>query len=464
MSNVHRLSASRSSRAASAGSPDLKAIKIYRGVSIYKVRGSQFWYVRVWDRDKKRYIVKGTGETSVIAAREVARDYALSLLKNERTVEREFTFRHFAIKCLSKNYGLAEGGDRNIGYVKAIRWSIQNADWGLLKWFGNKDVRKITTRDFRDYMEHLSKRRSDLSSSTKNTIMAAFRNVLKAAREEGAIDIIPDTPRAMQRDNPRPFFRFYPLVSKEDDVYTKVLATAKEMAQQGVVIRGVPVTDELRDIILFLTHSFVRPIVSELYSIRHNDITVAEDPARLIVVVRDGKTGFRSANTMSPAVAVYERIRKRYADSKGEDYIFLPQYSNRQTASKIIQRQFKELMKRAGVEDDPITGMKHSIYSLRHTAICMRIVLSEGQVNIFNLAKNAGTSVDQIERFYARRLPLSAELAKNLHTFGNEEHRDWYSQFYYIPHRRGFAEFWRGHLERLRVPRLPAPTPAQDDG
>ena len=62
-------------------STDLSAIKIYRGVSIYKVRGSQYWYVRVWDRDKKRYIVKGTGETSVIGAREVAKDYALSLLK-----------------------------------------------------------------------------------------------------------------------------------------------------------------------------------------------------------------------------------------------------------------------------------------------------------------------------------------------------------------------------------------------
>jgi hypothetical protein len=34
----------------------------------------------------------------------------------------------------------------------------------------------------------------------------------------------------------------------------------------------------------------------------------------------------------------------------------------------------------------------------------MRIILSGG---IFNLAKNAGTSVDQIERFYARNLPLS---------------------------------------------------------
>ena len=33
-------------------------------------------------------------------------------------------------------------------------------------------------------------------------------------------------------------------------------------------------------------------------------------------------------------------------------------------------------------------------------------------------AKNAGTSVEQIERFYARNLPLSKEMAKNLQSFG----------------------------------------------
>ena len=48
----------------------------------------------------------------------------------------------------------------------------------------------------------------------------------------------------------------------------------------------------------------------------------------------------------------------------------------------------------------------------------MRIILSHGQVNIFSLAKNAGTSVEQIERFYARNLPFSPDLAKNLQSFG----------------------------------------------
>ena len=42
------------------------------------------------------------------------------------------------------------------------------------------------------------------------------------------------------------------------------------------------------------------------------------------------------------------------------------------------------------------------------------------KVNIFNLAKTAGTSVEQIERVYARDLPLSKELARNLQEFGGQ--------------------------------------------
>jgi hypothetical protein len=191
------------------------------------------------------------------------------------------------------------------------------------------------------------------------------------------------------------------------------------MAKEGISVRGIPVTDELYDLILFVTHSFVRPIVTELYALKHNDVTVADDPKRLIVTVRDGKTGFRASNTMPAAISVYERIRERYPNASGEDYIFLPQYQNRQTAAKIIKRQFRELLARASLETDLFSGGLHTLYSLRHTAICMRIILSEGNVNIFNLAKNAGTSADQIERFYARNLPLSKEMARNLQSFAS---------------------------------------------
>ena len=76
-------------------------------------------------------------------------------------------------------------------------------------------------------------------------------------------------------------------------------------------------------------------------------------------------------------------------------------------------------MKLAKLDTDDFTGQRHSLYSVCHTTISTRIILSEGQVNIFSLVKNAGTSVDQIERFYVRNLPLSGELTKNLQSFGS---------------------------------------------
>ena len=97
------------------------------------------------------------------------------------------------------------------------------------------------------------------------------------------------------------------------------------------------------------------------------------------------------------------------------------QYKNRRTAIAVVNRQFNYVLNRLALKRDPATGQEYTVYSLRHTAICMRLIKSGGKVNIFNLAKTAGTSVEQIERFYARHLPLSAEMARNLQSFGGDE-------------------------------------------
>jgi hypothetical protein len=405
---------------ASRNTLDGEIITISRGLAIYKVKASPFWQVRIRDPRIKRYIVRSTKEKSRIQARAAAREMAYELLGNEKRVEREFTFRYYASRLIAKGERMIALGERNANYVRTTRLCINNPEWGLEKAFHLRDVRELKTRDYQEFMEDIANKRPDLSTSTRNMLTATFRNVLKVARDDGVIDNVPSTPRTRQQDNPRSYFPFHPLVSKQDDVYQSILKAAQDLADEEAVIRGIPITKELYDLILFTSHSFVRPIISELYDIRHRDVTVADDPRRLLLTIRNGKTGYRVANTMSAAVGVYDRIRQRYPDSKPDDYLFLPEYANRETASKIVQRQFREVMRRAGVEDDPAAKIKYTIYSLRHTAICMRLILSHGQVNIFNLAKNAGTSVEQIERFYAKNLPLSREMAINLQKFGGQ--------------------------------------------
>ncbi|MBU3731877.1 MAG: hypothetical protein FGM26_10105, partial [Beijerinckiaceae bacterium] len=324
-------------------------------------------------------MVKGTGETSSVAAKKIAQDLAISLLKKKTPTEREFTFKTYALRLVKKEEQAANKGDRSVGSYKAMKWCLYNEDWGLIKRFGERDVRTVTTGDFRTYMDYLDETNPKWAPSTKNTILATFRNVLKVAREDSIIDGVPDTPRSKQRDNPRPFFRFHPLVPKKQDAYKLVLDTAQKMVEEEEVIRWIPVTDELYDLIMFVTHTFVRPIASELYALRHRDITIAENPKRLLINIRDGKTGYRVSNSMGAAVAVYKRIKERYPQqSKPTDFLFLPDYPNRSTASRIVQRQFKRLLELAKLETDPFTGQKHSLYSLRHTAICMRIILSKG--------------------------------------------------------------------------------------
>src|SRR6185437_7629225 len=89
---------------------DLKAVRIFRGLSIYKVRGSRYWYLRLWDPETKKYLVKGTGEVSKMEARAAAVDFARSRLQAEVQVPVEFTFKHFAVNCLAKGSRLASDG------------------------------------------------------------------------------------------------------------------------------------------------------------------------------------------------------------------------------------------------------------------------------------------------------------------------------------------------------------------
>ena len=374
--------------------------------------------MRVWDRERGCYRVKSTLVTDSHKAQKIALIFARDKWLSPPEIPKDYQFTRFSLELLQREDARVLKGERSIGSLKAMRWCIEARDWGLLDRFGSRDIRTISTADFVSYMDFLGKEKSHWAASNKNTVLATFRNILKVARDTGIISSLPDTPRSKQQDNPRPFFRFYPLVTKKDDEVELLLKTIDQMIKDRVTVRWIPVTVELKEIILFLLNSFVRPITSELYELRHHDITIANNPDRLIITIKNGKTGFRIVNSLSDGVGVYKRIQSLNPNWSRDDYLFLPSYTNRITAGKIIQRQFKELIKRSGIKPDPITNKIHSIYSIRHTAICMRIIKSDGKVNIYNLAKNAGTSVEQIERFYAKNLPLSAEMARYLQETG----------------------------------------------
>ena len=400
-----------------------KIQRIQKGLAIYQVNASPYWYARIRDPSTRRHIVRSTKETSQLKARKIAEELYLSVIRNNHVaVPKERTFGYFADELISLEKLKGERGELHKRLWANTSFYLNHKVWGATQRFDKVDIGTITTTDYNGYLEWVRTKDNKLKPATMNHLSSAFSKVLKLARDRGAIVTVPDLPRTSRHDNPRPYFRFSPLVTKEDDEYQKLLANSKKMATEGVRVRETIVTEELYDMIIFLVHSFVRPIETEFYALKHKHVSVTQDPRALLLTIADGKTGFRLSNTMPAAVTVYERIKKRNPGMSGpEDYLFFPQYQNRSSAKRIAQRLFNALLKRCELKQSLTSEYKHSLYSLRHTAICMRLTLSKGHVNIYSLAKNAGTSVSQIERFYARHLPLSAELVRNLQSFGRNE-------------------------------------------
>jgi hypothetical protein len=395
-------------------------VTVHKGIAIYKTKALPYWFARVRDPKEGKYVVRSTKEKAQISARRRAEELAAEILGGHRPTPREYSLKYYAARFVQKGYRLVESGERNANYIRTTPLFLDNDDWGLMKHFGDRDDRELKTRHWAEFLDETAAKRPDLSTSTKKMLSATFRNVLKVACDASVIDDVSDTPRTRQKDNPRAFLRFDPLVDKEKDVYRLLLKTAKAMVDEKVSVRGVETTGELCDFIMFVVHTFVYPTTTEADALKHADIQVADKPKRLLLTLRNGKTGYRIANAMEGAVPVYKRIRERYPETRDDDYLFLPHYKNRQTAARIIQRQFNIALERAGIKHDPFTDSQHPVYSLRHTAIRMRITLSHGQVNVFNLAKNAGTSFEQIERFYPRNLPLTAQMARNLQSYGRK--------------------------------------------
>jgi cupin superfamily acireductone dioxygenase involved in methionine salvage len=96
------------------------------------------------------------------------------------------------------------------------------------------------------------------------------------------------------------------------------------------------------------------------------------------------------------------------------DFVFFPQFSEtqRNKVMQIVAKLFKRIVAETGIEEK--TDKKLTLYSLRHTAIMLRLTIA--QVDTLSLARNARTSQAMIDKFYAAHLTTD-QVRKQLHAF-----------------------------------------------
>lgn len=376
---------------------------IRKGLAIYKTGRSPFWMLRLRDPFDGRYIVRSTKEESRIEAMAAANEFADSFFKRAsgdlaRTAKTSFEYYATQMLGMQKPSAKTHDSDRKLLYRQKD---------GIIRHFGDHDVTKITTRMIREYLVQLDKTRGKpLADSTRAKHVIVIRKVLSLAAEDGLMKTIPVMPKQKTTDTPRHTFT--------DDEYKKFMKAGAECVSRGDEVRGVKVSGHHVRMFKFLVHSFLRPTKGELFGLRHKDIKIGTKPPYLEMTVTGGKTGKRVSVTMPICVPLYRGMLNPF-DEAGPDknaFVWMPEYTNRTTAIDTARRIFNHILDRAGLLDDE---RKLSPYSLRHYALQSRLRASNGKVNIYTLAKNAGTSVDQLERFYLKNMAPTKEMIENLH-------------------------------------------------
>lgn len=285
-------------------------------------------------------------------------------------------------------------------------------DAHVLPFFRYVPPTQVTHVDLDGFVSRLTKH--GLSSTTISQYFVLVRKLLKLATRLGLLKEVPEFPKIKVVTQPRS--------SLSLQEYSKLARTALKMSRSKMVSPELKSTDGQRErfwvasrnrllapdmfwAIRFMANSFVRP--GDLRQLKHKHVTVVRGQnVYLRMNFPETKKHDKPIVTMQASVQVYESLL-RYQTTQGfggpEDYLFLPAENDRDYALAVLGFWFKWVMREAGLANTDEKNRPKTLYCLRHTSIMFRLLYGQG-IDMLTLARNARTSVQMIERFYASSL------------------------------------------------------------
>ena len=398
---------------------------IHKGLYIFKWSDSKIYNCKMFIGNRK-YKIKSTGTKLKSEARKIAEEiYQGFKSDNILGVNKSNEFNIYCDRLLDIAKSKVNSGTRKSTHLKDIRIWIEK-EKGIRDYFGSKDITKITTSDIRNFFDYINEgREKPYTHSSMNKFNVIIKKIMGLAVESGVIQTVPsftiELNKTQNRDNPR--------ISFTEKEYKLFLDTLKKCIEEEDFIKGNQITLEHYYLVVFQVSTFLRPTHSELFGLRYKDISINESKdvksLKLRVV---GKTGFRVVDSMSYAVDYLEKLKELNPDYKEDDFLFFPQYKNRVTAIRSWGMIFTHITEKCNLKfvDFEMINQNGSIetikqprtpYSLRHYSLQIRLVKSKGKINVYLFARNAGTSVEQLERFYLKHLDTNDVIVKNLQSF-----------------------------------------------
>jgi hypothetical protein len=298
----------------------------------------------------------------------------------------------------------------------------------ILPFFGHMDVLSINYKVLDEFLQMLSKLEPKLTVSTLSIYMGLVRKVLQHAARHSYLQHIPEFPKVGVEDKPRGWFNVseYKILIKASKQLagkrmecrfnglgqesTYFCEVGEKRSKDDGLIKRFSMTKDLSDLIVFMVNSYIRP--TDVRTMQHKHVEVIKREWTYLRLTMPPSKGHSFPTTTMPwAVKVYERICRRQEIEFGrpigpEDYVFMPHAGTRDSAIKSLAKQFDIVLALTSLKVSNV-GEPRSLYSLRHSSIMFRLMFGRA-VDTLTLARNARTSPEMIDRFYAA--PLQAEM------------------------------------------------------
>jgi integrase len=318
-------------------------------------------------------------------------------------------FDHFAKLVFEESESRIKRGERSERLIKDEKHIYEK---NVKEFFGHREVTTINYKLLEEFVNKLTAR--GLASASIKRIMSFVSKVLKMAMRSDELDKMPLFPTVSLKQDVRGWFSMEEYIRLRNGVRDLVYSTEpKHVALRKV--RGTKIDMEMRFFIIFMINTFLRP--SDVKQLQHKHIEIVRDRQKnryLRINTPFSKTSNTPIVSMAVAVEVYKKLSDFQVDKgygTAEDFVFMPQYrDDRDFALEMLRRQFNVVMEFAGMKETT-SGQNRTIYSLRHTAIMLRLIKGDN-VDLLTLARNARTSVEMIDRFYARHLTAEMNLEK----------------------------------------------------
>lgn len=375
----------------------------YGTLTIYKMEASPFWYVRYYESGTiiRRSLKVAEKREAMAAAKKVFVDIKHRQM-NKLPLTKASGFEVCARGLLKEVAAKAARGELS---AKKHRYDSARLESDLMPHFGKYEIADINYACISSYIDKLSTADRPLSINTLKIHLSHIKTILKYAQRMGVITALPAFPTLKTIDRPRAWFSSTEYSALHSVCRANIGKVFSKAGTKGEQKRTIAITHELYDLILFMTNSFVRP--TDIKVLQHKHVQIVRGRSSFLRLVHPPTKGHSNpVVTMEEAVNVYERLLERQkleGYGRPDDYVFEPAHpENREYALRILTRQFDKLLDIAKLKHNS-NNEARTLYSLRHTCIMFRLTKGD-KIDILTLARSARTSVEMIDRFYARHL------------------------------------------------------------